>query len=248
MTATPFDLTGKRAFVTGAGQGIGRACAEALRDAGADVLAADLREDTLATLPGCETLSLDVTDPAAVAALAARETGGFAVLVNCVGMVHAGSILACSEDDLAAAFNLNVMAMFRVTRALLPTMLANGGGSIINIASVAGSIIGVPNRFAYGTTKAAVIGMTKAIAVDHVQHGIRCNAICPGTVHSPSLEQRLAATGDFDKAMAEFVARQPIGRIGRPEEVAALAVWLASDAAAFVTGQCHVIDGGWTNA
>jgi 2-keto-3-deoxy-L-fuconate dehydrogenase len=246
--ASPFDLSGKVALVTAAGQGIGRACAEALRDAGADVLAADRNEDALESLEGCRKLRLDVTDADAVAALVESNAAGFDILVNCVGHVHGGTILECSEDDLAAAFNINVMAMFRLTRALLPAMLGRGGGSIVNIASVAGSIIGVPNRFAYGTTKAAVIGMTKAIAVDFVQRGIRCNAICPGTVHSPSLEERLAATGDFDKAMAEFIARQPIGRIGKPEEVAAIALWLASDAAAFVTGQCHIIDGGWTNA
>lgn len=244
----PFDLSGKVALITAAGQGIGRACAEALRDAGADVLAADRNGDALESLEGCRRLRLDVTDTGAVAALAESESAGFDILVNCVGHVHGGSILECTEEDLAAAFNLNVMAMFRLIRALMPAMLGRGGGSIVNIASVAGSIIGVPNRFAYGTTKAAVIGMTKAIAVDHVRQGIRCNAICPGTVHSPSLEQRLAATGDFDKAMAEFIARQPIGRIGKPEEVAAIALWLASDAAAFVTGQCHIIDGGWTNA
>jgi 2-keto-3-deoxy-L-fuconate dehydrogenase len=244
----PFDLSGKVALVTAAGQGIGRACAEALRDAGADVLAADRNGDALESLEDCRRLTLDVTDAGAVAALAESEDSGFDVLVNCVGYVHGGSILECSEEDLAAAFDLNVMAMFRLTRALMPAMIGRGGGSIVNIASVAGSIIGVPNRFAYGTTKAAVIGMTKAIAVDFVRQGIRCNAICPGTVHSPSLEERLAATGDFDKAMAEFVARQPIGRIGKAEEVAAIALWLASDAAAFVTGQCQIIDGGWTNA
>ena len=246
--ASPFDLSGKVALVTAAGQGIGRACAEALRDAGADVLAADRNGDALESLDGCRRLRLDVTDAVAVAALAESNAAGFDVLVNCVGYVHGGTILECTEEDLAAAFNLNVMAMFRLTRALMPAMLGRGGGSIVNIASVAGSIIGVPNRFAYGTTKAAVIGMTKAIAVDFVRQGIRCNAICPGTVHSPSLEERLAATGDFDKAMTEFAARQPIGRIGKPEEVAAIALWLASDAAAFVTGQCHIIDGGWTNA
>ncbi len=246
--ANPFDLSGKKAFVTGAAQGIGRACAEALRDAGADVLATDHNADALASLDGCRLQRLDVTDAGAVAVLTADAEADLDILVNCVGFVHGGTILECTEDDLWDAFNLNVMAMFRLTRALLPAMVARGGGSIVNIASVAGSIIGVPNRFAYGTTKAAVIGMTKAIAVDFVQKGIRCNAICPGTVHSPSLEERLAATGDFDKAMAEFIARQPIGRIGKPEEVAAIALWLASDAAAFVTGQCQIIDGGWTNA
>ncbi|SFF73012.1 2-keto-3-deoxy-L-fuconate dehydrogenase [Novosphingobium sp. CF614] len=243
----PFDLSGKRALVTGAGQGIGRASAEAFRDAGADVLAADRNPQALAGLEGCRTLVLDVTDAAAIDALAGTEDG-FDVLFNCAGCVHNGTILECSEADWAFAFDLNVTAMYRLTRALLPAMIARGGGSIINMASVASSVIGVPNRFAYGASKAAVIGLTKAVAVDFVQQGIRCNAICPGTVHSPSLEQRLAATGDFDAAMAAFTARQPMGRIGRPEEIAALALYLASDASSFTTGQCHVIDGGWSNS
>ncbi|MDE2435665.1 MAG: SDR family oxidoreductase [Sphingomonadales bacterium] len=245
--SAPFDLTGKRALVTGAGQGIGRASAEAFRDAGADVLATDLNPLALETLDGCRKLVLNVTDQGTVAALA-DMAGGFDILFNCAGVVHSGTILDCSERDWAFAFDLNVTAMYRMTRAILPGMLARGGGSIINMASVAGSILGVPNRFAYGASKAAVIGLTKAVAADFVKQGIRCNAICPGTVHSPSLEQRLAATGDFDAAMAEFTARQPMGRIGEPSEIAALALYLASDASGFTTGQCHVIDGGWSNS
>lgn len=245
--SAPFDLSGKRAILTGAGQGIGRASAEAFVSAGADVLAVDLNGDALSSLTSCRTRVLDVTDTAAMATLAAEEAS-FDILFNCAGVVHSGTILECSEEDWAFAYDLNVTAMVRLTRLLLPGMIAQGGGSIINMASVASSIIGVPNRFAYGATKAAVIGLTKAIAADFVQQGIRCNAICPGTVHSPSLEQRLAATGDFDTAMAAFTARQPMGRIGQPEEIAALALYLASDASAFTTGQCHVIDGGWSNS
>lgn len=245
--SAPFDLSGKRAIVTGAGQGIGRASAEAFASAGGDVLAVDLNGDALASLTSCRTRVLDVTDAAAMATLAAEEAS-FDILFNCAGVVHSGTILECSEEDWAFAYDLNVTAMVRLTRLLLPGMIAQGGGSIINMASVASSIIGVPNRFAYGATKAAVIGLTKAIAADFVQQRIRCNAICPGTVHSPSLEQRLAATGDFEAAMAAFTARQPMGRIGQPEEIAALALYLASDASAFTTGQCHVIDGGWSNS
>jgi len=167
---------------------------------------------------------------------------------NCVGKVHGGTLLDSTEVDLDEAFAINVAAMVRVIRAVLPGMIGAGGGSIVNIASVAGAIIGVPDRFVYNTTKAAVVGLTKAIAVDHVAEGIRCNAVCPGTVRSPSLEERLRVTGDFDAALARFSARQPVGRLGKPEEVAAVVLWLASDAAAFVTGQCHVIDGGWSNA
>lgn len=245
MTAT-FNLTGKRALVTAAGQGIGRASAEAFRDAGAQVLATDINAAALASLEGCETLKLDVTDAAQVAALA--ELAAFDVVFNCAGYVHSGTILDCDEKDWTFAFDLNVTAMFRIIRTLLPGMIANGGGSIINMSSVASSILGVPGRFAYGASKAAVIGLTKAVAADFVSQGIRCNAICPGTVHSPSLEQRLRATGDFDKAMAEFTARQPMGRIGDPQEIAALTLYLASDASGFTTGQCHVIDGGWSNS
>lgn len=244
--STAFDLSGKRALVTAAGQGIGRASAEAFRDAGATVLATDINQAALEQLDGCDLLRLDATDAAQVAALG--ELQPFDVVFNCAGVVHNGTILDCTEQDWAFAFNLNVTAMYRVIRTLLPGMIARGGGSIINMASVASSILGVPNRFAYGASKAAVIGLSKAVAADFVQQGIRCNVICPGTVHSPSLEQRLAATGDFDKAMTEFTARQPMGRIGDPREIAALALYLASDASAFTTGQCHVIDGGWSNS
>jgi 2-keto-3-deoxy-L-fuconate dehydrogenase len=244
VTVLP-GLSGKRAFVTGAGQGIGRASALAFRDAGAHVLASDINADALATIEGCETLQLDVTDSAAISMLA--DDPAFDVVFNCAGYVHSGTILDCNEQDWAFSFDLNVGAMYRVIRVLLPGMIARGGGSIINMSSVASSVLGVPSRFAYGASKAAVIGLTKSVATDFVKHGIRCNAICPGTVRSPSLDERLAATGDFTKAMAEFTARQPMGRLGELKEVAALALYLASDASAFTTGQCHVIDGGWSS-
>lgn len=242
-----FDLTGKRVLVTGAGQGIGRASAEAFRDAGAEVLATDIDMQALADLSGCRTMQLDATDAGAFLALAQAEEG-FDVLFNCAGFVHNGTILDCEEQDWAFSFELNVTAMYRAIKALLPGMIERGGGSIINMASVAGSVLGVPNRFVYGASKAAVIGLTKAVAADFVKQGIRCNAICPGTVHSPSLEARLTATGDFYAAMTAFKARQPMGRIGWPEEIAALALYLASSASAFTTGQCHIIDGGWSNS
>jgi 2-keto-3-deoxy-L-fuconate dehydrogenase len=240
------DLSGKRALVTAAGQGIGRASAEAFRDAGAHVLATDINGDLLAGLESCDTLILDVTDPDAVATLSARPA--FNILFNCAGFVHSGTILDCEEKDWSFSFDLNVTAMYRMIRTMLPGMIANGGGSIINMSSVASSILGVPGRFVYGASKAAVIGLTKAVAADFVSHGIRCNAICPGTVHSPSLEQRLRDTGNFEKAMAEFAARQPMGRIGNPTEIASLALYLASDASGFTTGQTHIIDGGWSNS
>lgn len=240
------DLTGRRVLVTAAGQGIGRASVNAFLEAGADVLATDINADALASIRGCETLLLDVTDAHAVAELA--DLTAFDVLFNCAGYVHAGTILDCADEDWAFAFDLNVTGMYRTIRALLPGMIAQGRGSIINMSSVASSILGVPNRFAYGATKAAVIGLTKSVAADFVGQGIRCNAICPGTVHSPSLEQRLHDTGDFEKAMADFVARQPMGRIGNPDEVAALALYLASDASGFTTGHTHIIDGGWSNS
>lgn len=240
------DLSGKRALVTAAGQGIGRASAEAFRDAGAEVVATDINEELLTGLVGCITQRLDVTDRAAVARLA--EGDGFDILFNCAGFVHSGTILDCDEKDWAFSFELNVTAMYRLIRTLLPGMIAKGGGSIINMSSVASSILGVPGRFVYGASKAAVIGLTKSVAADFVSNGIRCNAICPGTVHSPSLEQRLRDTGDFDKAMAEFTARQPMGRIGDPQEIAALALYLASDASGFTTGQTHIVDGGWSNS
>lgn len=243
-------LAGKTALVTAAAQGIGRACAERLAKEGARVIATDIRADLLAGAP-FESQALDVRDPAAIADLA-KAIGGVDVLVNCAGFVHAGTILECSEEDWDFSFDLNVRSMYRTIRAFLPSMLERGGGSIVNLASAASSVKGVPNRFVYGTTKAAVIGLTKAVAVDFVTRGIRCNAICPGTVASPSLTARIAEQARAQgKSVAEveaaFVARQPMGRIGRPEEIAALAAYLASDEAAFTTGQIHLIDGGWSN-
>lgn len=252
--ADPMRLQGKRILVTAAGQGIGRASAMMFAREGAQVLATDINAEALATLAetaGIRTLRLDVTDANAVAVLA-REEAAFDALFNCAGFVHPGSILECSEDDWAFSWQLNVTSMYRLTRALLPKMLDNGGASIINMASAASSVKGVPNRFVYGTTKAAVIGMTKAIAADFVARGIRCNAICPGTVESPSLEQRIATQAQeqnvsIDTIRAAFVARQPMGRVGTADEIAALATYLASDESRFTTGTCCVIDGGWSN-
>ena len=242
-------LAGKIALVTAAGQGIGRATAVAFADEGATVLATDVNQTALKTLsderPDIRVRRLDVRESQDVDKVAA-ELEGLEVLFNCAGFVHQGSILDCAEQDWDFSFDLNVKSMYRTCRAFLPNMLRARKGNIINMSSVASSIRGVPNRFAYGSTKAAVIGLTKAIAADFVRQGIRCNAICPGTVHSPSLEQRVAAQGDAEKAYADFVARQPMGRLGRTEEVAALAVYLASDESAFTTGQIHLIDGGWT--
>ena len=239
-------LRGKTALVTAAAQGIGRATAELFEAEGAQVWATDINEEALATVRVSNRRRLDVTDDAMIAGLAA-EVGNLDVLFNCAGFVHAGSILDCSEADWDFAVDLNVKSMYRTIRAFLPKMLEAGQGSIVNMASVAGSVKGVPNRFAYGMTKAAVVGLTKSVAADFVQKGIRCNAICPGTVQSPSLEQRLAEQGDYAAARAAFVARQPIGRLGEPEEIAELALYLASDAAGYTTGQIHIIDGGWSN-
>jgi len=239
-------LAGKTALVTAAAQGIGRATVEAFVREGAKVIGIDLRPELLADLPEVTALKVDVTDPAAVKALA-EAYPTVDVLYNCAGFVHAGTILDCEEDDWAFSNSLNVTAQYRMIRAFLPRMLENGGGSIINMSSVCSSIKAVPNRFAYGATKAAVIGLTKSVAADFVTQGIRCNAICPGTVETPSLLQRLRDTGDFDKAYAEFTARQAMGRFGRPTELAALAVYLASDESAFTTGTINVIDGGWVN-
>jgi len=242
-------LAGKTALVTAAAQGIGRATAVAFADDGAMVWATDIDETGLKTLSDLRSSirvrRLDVRESQDVEKLAAN-LGTLDVLFNCAGFVHQGNILDCAEQDWDFSFDLNVKSMFRTCRAFLPAMLQAGKGSIINMSSVASSIRGTPNRFAYGSTKAAVIGLTKAIAADFVRQGIRCNAICPGTVHTPSLDQRMAAQGDVEKAYADFVARQPMGRLGRPEEVAALAVYLASDQSAFTTGQTYVIDGGWT--
>ena len=240
----PQPLAGKVALVTAAAQGIGRATAERFAEAGARVVATDINADLLAGLQGCDVRLLDVTDSAAVAALA-KELGAVDALFNCAGFVHHGTVLECGEDAWDFSFNLNAKAMYRTIRAFLPAMLAAGGASIINMASVASSLKGVPNRFAYGASKAAVIGLTKAVAADFVAQGIRCNAICPGTVDTPSLQERLRATGDYEQAFKDFTARQPLGRLGTAAEIAELALYLASDSSAYTTGQCHVIDGGW---
>lgn len=239
-------LSGKTALITAAGQGIGRATAELFLAEGATVIATDINGAAIADFAGATTRVLDVTDPDAVKAIAA-EFPQVNVLYNCAGFVHAGSILDCDEDAWAFSLNLNVTAQYRMIRAFLPAMLDYGGGSIINMSSIASSIKGIPNRFAYGATKAAVIGLTKSVAADYVTKGIRCNAICPGTVETPSLLQRLRDTGDFDKAYKEFTARQAMGRFGRVEELAQLALYLASDESSFTTGQTHIIDGGWIN-
>ena len=241
----PQPLAGKVALVTAAAQGIGRATAERFAEAGARVVATDISADLLAGLQGCDSRLLDVTDSAAIAALA-KELGAVDVLFNCAGFVHHGTVLECGEDAWDFSFNLNAKAMYRTIRAFLPAMLAAGGASIINMSSVASSLKGVPNRFAYGASKAAVIGLTKAVAADFVAQGIRCNAICPGTVDTPSLQERLRATGDYEQALKDFTARQPLGRLGTAAEIAELALYLASDASAYTTGQCHVIDGGWS--
>lgn len=240
-------LAGKRALVTGAAQGIGRATAERFVQEGASVIALDVQGDALATLSGCETKVVDLLEATAVDALGAA-VGTIDVLVNCAGYVDAGDLLSTSERGYRLSFDLNVDAAMRMIRAFLPGMIAGGGGSIVNVASVAGTMIGVPNRFAYCVSKGALGGLTRSVALDYVAQRIRCNAICPGTVQSPSLDQRLAATGDADAARAAFVARQPMGRIGTAEEIAALALYLASDESAYITGGLMAIDGGWTMA
>jgi 2-keto-3-deoxy-L-fuconate dehydrogenase len=239
------SLKGKTVLITAAGQGIGRATALAFASKGARVIGTDINEATLETLGKEQSITakrLDVLDTNAVNALVA-EIGAVDVLFNCAGFVHAGSILEASDKDFDFAVDLNIRSMVRTIRAVLPGMLERGDGCIINMASVASSLKGVPNRFVYSLTKAAVIGLTKSVAADYVTKGIRCNAICPGTVESPSLDDRLRATGDYDAAMKAFVARQPMGRLGRPEEIADLAVYLA--AAPYTTGQATIIDGGW---
>lgn len=244
-------LSGKLALVTAAGNGIGRAVAQQFQREGARVIATDLHEEALVGLTGCETRGLDVTDTAAIAALVA-DIGAVDVLFNCAGYVDGGTILDCDRKAWDFSLALNVTSMYEMCRALIPGMLAQGGGSIVNVASVASSIKGVPNRFVYGTTKAAVIGLSKAIAADFVGRGIRCNAICPGTIESPSLRERIKAqaqaqTASIDQVRDAFIARQPIGRLGTPEEIAALAVYLAADESGYTTGAVHVIDGGWAN-
>lgn len=240
-------LAGKTALVTAAGQGIGRATALAMAAEGAKVFATDINEETLATLDGTDgisTFTLNVLERRSVIDGVARAEPD--ILFNCAGIVHHGTVLDATEDEWDIAYNLNVRSMYWTSHAAIPVMAERGSGSIINISSVASSVIGVPNRFVYGVTKAAVIGLTKAIASDFIKSGIRCNAICPGTVESPSLNDRLRATGDFETAKTSFIARQPMGRLGTPEEIAALGVYLASDESAFVTGQAINIDGGWT--
>jgi len=239
-------LAGKTALVTGAGQGIGRASAVLFAAEGARVIATDRVPRLLEGLGGCEPHGLDVSDPSAIDALAA-EIGPVDVLFNVVGHVHSGTILDCDEAAWAGSLNINLTAMYRTIRAVLPAMLAKGGGSIVNMSSIASSVKGIPNRFAYGATKAGVIGLTKSVAADFVAQGIRCNVICPGTVDTPSLQQRLHDTGDYEQARRAFVARQPMGRLGTAEEIAQLALYLASDESAFTTGAIHVIDGGWIN-
>ncbi len=241
-------LGGKIAFVTAAAQGIGRATAEAFAREGASVIATDINDEKLASLSdhaGIEVRRLDVLDDTAVTKTAA-EVGTPDILFNCAGFVHHGTILDCTDDDWAFSFNLNVRSGYVVTRTFLPAMIANGGGAIVNVASVAGSVKGIPNRFVYGSTKAAVIGMTKALAIDFVKQNIRVNAICPGTVDTPSLGDRIRALGDETTAREGFVARQPMGRLATAEEIAGMAVYLASDEAQFVTGQTMIIDGGIT--
>ena len=240
-------LAGKRALITAAGQGIGRATAQAFAREGATVFATDLDASLLDDLPeGVERFRLDALNDDDLAMGVERAEPD--VLFNCAGFVHAGTLLEATDDEFAFAFNLNVRAMFKSMQLALPGMIGRGGGSIINIASVVSSMIGAPNRCIYGASKAAVIGLTKSVAVDYVKDGIRVNAICPGTVESPSLDQRLRDTGDYEAARKAFIARQPMGRIAKSEEIAHLAVWLASDESAFVTGQAHVIDGGWAAA
>lgn len=245
------DLTGKRVLITAAAQGIGRASVEAYLAVGAEVIAADINQQALADLPGAQTVLLDVTDANAIQRLA-DQLGPLDVLFNCAGVVHAGTILECPEADWAFAMDLNVTAMYRMIRAFLPAMLAAGSGSIINMSSVASSLKGVPNRFAYCASKAAVIGLTKSVAADYVTQGIRCNAICPGTVESPSLQQRITEQArregrQQDEVYAAFTARQPMGRLGTPQEIAQLALYLGSDASGFTTGTTQIIDGGWSN-
>ncbi|QPC43874.1 SDR family oxidoreductase [Kaustia mangrovi] len=240
-------VSGKTALVTAAGHGIGRASALALAREGAHVFATDIDEAALAELAGeaadIETFPLDITSDEAVAA-ARERVGALDILFNCAGYVHHGTVLECEDKDWDFSFDVNVKSQYRTIRAFLPAMLETGGGSIINMASVASSVKGLPNRFVYGATKAAVIGLTKSVAIDFISQGIRCNAICPGTVDTPSLEGRMRALGNYEEARAAFIARQPMGRLATAEEIASLVVYLASDETVFMTGQAHIMDGG----
>ena len=236
-------LKGKKALVTAAAQGIGRSIAETFIIEGAEVVAVDLNLDLLSTLNEAKVIELDVTDRKALTKVIAGAD--FDILANCAGIVHNGTVLEATEEELDFAFSLNVKSMYYAIQAALPSMKEKGEGSIINIASVCSSILAAPNRFVYGTTKAAIIGLTKSVAIEHITDGIRCNCICPGTVDSPSLHQRLRDTGDYEQAMKAFVARQRMGRIGTPQEIAAMALYLASDDSKFTTGQSHIVDGGW---
>jgi len=242
-------LEGRVALVTSAGQGIGRASAIALAREGAKVFATDIREELFMNIskehPGITGFKLNVLEQAEVDA-ALKRTGPIDILFNCSGFVHNGTVLDCEDKDWDFSFDLNVKAHYRMIKAYLPGMLAKGKGNVINMASVASSVKGAPNRFVYGASKAAVIGLTKALAIDFVSKGIRCNCICPGTVETPSLYDRMRAQGDVEKAKAAFIARQPMGRMAQPEEIAEMVVYLASEDTAFITGQALVIDGGWS--
>ena len=237
-------LKNKKAFITAAGQGIGKAIAEKFVHFGSDVLAIDINDALLTKLNVSKSLCLDVRDTESIN----KAIKGFEpdILINCAGIVHSGTIIVSKEEEFDHAIDLNIKSMYRTIKAVIPLMQKKGSGSIINIGSVVSSVIGAPNRCIYGLSKAAVIGLTKSVAVDFVKEGIRCNCICPGTVDTPSLHERLEATGDYEKSMNDFVNRQPMGRLGLASEIADLAAYLASDESKFVTGQEHIIDGGWS--
>ena len=236
---------GKKVFITAAGQGIGRAISEKFISEGADVQATDLNLNTLQTLNGARISALDVTDKSALQG--SIQNFKPQILINCAGIVNHGTVMDSTDEEFDFAINLNVKAMYHGIQAAIPNMLETEGGTIVNVASVVSSVLAAPNRFIYGTTKAAVVGLTKSVARDYVSKGIRCNCICPGTVDTPSLHQRLKDTGNYEQALADFTARQPMGRIADASEIANLAFYLASEESNFTTGQAHVIDGGWAN-
>ncbi len=237
-------LSGKKAFITAAGQGIGRAICERFIDENSEVFATDINEELLKTLPANKVKMIDVLDKETLQSEIVKFNPD--ILVNCAGVVHAGTILEATDEQFEFAMSLNVKAMFHSIQAVIPLMREKKMGSIINIGSAVSSIIGAPNRFIYGISKAAIIGLTKSVALEYVSEGVRCNCICPGTVDTPSLHQRLEDTGNYDKAMKDFIARQPMGRIGNADEIAKLAIYLASNESSFTTGQAHIIDGGWS--